>query len=104
MDRFDICDLRAYYGALLTKTQNEILRLRFDEDMSFGEIADELGISRQSVLDAINKGVKHLEKFETSLGVMARDKSIFPLLEEIELSGNIDAAQAAKKIRDILEG
>ena len=46
MDRFEISDLRSYYGALLTNKQDDMLRMRYDEDMSFGEIAEALGVSR----------------------------------------------------------
>lgn len=64
MDRFEISTLRSYYGALLTQRQNDMLVMHYDEDLSFGEIANIVGISRQAVLDGINKGEKHLCEYE----------------------------------------
>ena len=51
MDRFEISTLRSYYGALLTQRQNDLLVMHYDEDLSFGEIANIVGISRQAVLE-----------------------------------------------------
>ena len=61
MDRFKISTLRAYYGGLLTDKQNKMIELHYDEDMSYGEIAEMFEVSRNAVLDSITKGVKHLE-------------------------------------------
>ena len=68
MDRFEISDLRSYYGGLLTERQNDMLRMRYDEDLSFGEIAEIMGISRQAVLDGIVKGERHLAEIDSALG------------------------------------
>ena len=44
------------YEKLLTDTQVTILRMRYDEDLSLGEIGEILNISRQAVRNAIIKG------------------------------------------------
>lgn len=74
MDRFEISTLRSYYGALLTQRQNDLLVMHYDEDLSFGEIANIVGISRQAVLDGINKGEKHLCEYEQKLRLVEKDK------------------------------
>ena len=57
------------YSPLLTKTQREITDLYFNYDLSLGEIAEQKGVSRQSVSDCLNKCKKQLEKYEEALGV-----------------------------------
>ena len=56
------------YSPLLTQTQREITDLYFNYDLSLGEIAEQKGVSRQSVSDCLNKSRKQLEKYEEKLG------------------------------------
>ncbi len=84
MDRFEISLLRDFYGSLLTKKQDEMLRLRYDEDLSFGEIAEICEVSRQAVLDSLNKGERHLEEFENGLKCLDRQRRILAVLDSIE--------------------
>lgn len=96
--------LRDYYGSLLTDKQNEMLRLRYDEDLSFGEIAEILGVSRQAVLDSLNKGEAHLAEYEENLKCLDRQRRITALLDEVEgesISGS--AREKLAEIRKILE-
>ena len=56
------------YSPLLTATQQEITDLYFNYDLSLGEIAEQKGVSRQSVSDCLNKCRKQLEKYDEKLG------------------------------------
>lgn len=56
------------YCPLLTKTQQEITDLYFNYDLSLGEIAEQKGVSRQSVSDCLKKCRKQLEEYEEKLG------------------------------------
>ena len=56
------------YSPLLTPTQREITDLYFNYDLSFGEIAEQKGVSRQSVSDCLQKCRKQLESYEEKLG------------------------------------
>ena len=56
------------YSPLLTATQKEITDLYFNYDLSLGEIAEQKGVSRQSVSDCLNKSRKQLETYEKKLG------------------------------------
>lgn len=56
------------YSPLLTATQREITDLYFNYDLSLGEIAEQKGVSRQSVSDCLQKCRKQLEKYEQRLG------------------------------------
>lgn len=56
------------YSPLLTATQREITDLYFNYDLSLGEIAEQKGVSRQSVSDCLQKCRKQLEQYEEKLG------------------------------------
>ncbi len=56
------------YSPLLTATRQEIAELYFNYDLSLGEIAEQKGVSRQSVSDCLQKCRKQLEKYEEKLG------------------------------------
>ena len=43
------------YGGLLTDKQRELFDLHYNQDLSLGEIAENEGISRQGVHDAIGR-------------------------------------------------
>ncbi|MBP5243083.1 MAG: hypothetical protein J6Z36_05280 [Clostridia bacterium] len=55
------------YRGLLTPTQREIADLYFDCDLSLWEIAEQKGVSRQSVSDCLQKCRKKLEQAEEKL-------------------------------------
>ena len=47
--KVDLAFLSAFYGGLLTDKQRQVLSLHCEEDLSLGEIAEEVGISRQEI-------------------------------------------------------
>ena len=49
MSAVDLVLLYDYYGDLLTDRQKECFELRYNQDLSLGEIAEEMGVSRQAV-------------------------------------------------------
>lgn len=104
MDRFEISTLRAYYGGLLTDKQDEMIRLHYDEDMSYGEIADMFEVSRNAVLDSINKGVKHLENYESALRLVEKDIRLHALLDELADTADTAVLDKVEQIKKILEG
>ena len=55
------------YSPLLTATQREITDLYFNYDLSLGEIAEQKGVSRQSVSDCLQKCRKQLENYDEKL-------------------------------------
>ncbi len=55
------------YSPLLTETQREITDLYFNYDLSLGEIAEQKGVSRQSVSDCLHKSRKQLRGYEEKL-------------------------------------
>lgn len=63
------------YGGLLTGRQRDFLDLYYNEDLSYGEIADSENISRQAVHDTIQHAKKSLAKFEEYLGLGDKKQS-----------------------------
>lgn len=61
-----------FYGMLLTENQQKCLEMYYSHDMSFAEIADELGVTRQGAYDSIRRGRNQLEEYEEKLGLAAR--------------------------------
>lgn len=57
------------YGALLTDRQRDFVRLHYAEDLSFGEIAREHGVSRQAVHDAVKHAEASLMDYDAKLGL-----------------------------------
>ena len=69
------------YSPLLTPTQREIADLYFNYDLSLGEIAEQKGVSRQSVSDCLQKCRKQLERYEEKLSF---NKTVDALNAEID--------------------
>lgn len=60
------------YGGLLTDRQRLFVTQHYDEDLSFGEIARQQGISRQAIHDAVKHAERALEEYEDKLGLVRR--------------------------------
>lgn len=61
-----------FYGQLLTDKQRQAMELHYGEDLSLGEIAESLEISRQAVHDLVKRSTNILEDYEASLGLVAK--------------------------------
>ncbi len=61
-----------FYGGLLTEKQAAALDFYYNQDLSLGEIADEMGISRQGAMAFVKQGERHLLSFEEKLGLAGR--------------------------------
>ncbi len=76
MDKFAWVNLLYdFYGRLLTERQQKIMELYYEQDLSLGEIAAEINISRQAVYDAIKRAGATLENYEEKLGFAAQTLS-----------------------------
>ena len=74
MDGADLILLYDYYGDLLTDRQRECFELRYYQDLSLGEIGEELGISRQGVHDNLSRAEALLRNMEAKTGCAGRDQ------------------------------
>ena len=66
------CLLLDFYGEVLSENQREMMDLYYNEDFSLSEIADEIGITRQGVRDAVRRAEDSLDTLEDKLGLVAR--------------------------------
>lgn len=73
-----------FYGALLSERQREVMELYHEENLSLAEIADEFGISRQGVHDALHKAEKSLEMYEEKLGLVGKFSRTSDAVSDIE--------------------
>ena len=55
MDALEMSLLYDYYGGLLTGKQRQCFDLRYNQDLSLGEIAQVMGVSRQAVSDNLTQ-------------------------------------------------
>ena len=74
--KVDLAFLSAFYGGLLTDKQRRVLSLHCEEDLSLGEIAEEVGISRQAVHETLTRAAGRLSELEAALGVAERFRKI----------------------------
>jgi len=77
------------YGELLTDRQRQFMRLHFEEDLSFSEIARNFKISRQAVYDSVKHAMVALQHFENTLNLVqrARQEQLAPARTEPHLAG-----------------
>ena len=83
MDAVEMLLLFDYYGDMLTERQRMCLDLRYNQDLSLAEIAEELGVSRQGVHDNITRAEAHLAKMEAKTGCVRRNLQSRQVLQEI---------------------
>ena len=74
--KVDLAFLSAFDGGMLTQKQRRVLFLHCEEDLSLGEIAEEVGISRQDVHETLNRAADKLAELETKLKVAERFRKI----------------------------
>lgn len=56
------------YGPVLTDHQRNACRLYLDDDWSYAELAEHLGVTRSGAADLVKRGLGHIELMEQKLG------------------------------------
>lgn len=92
MDSAELILLFDYYGDLLTERQRECFELRYNQDLSLGEIGQELGISRQAAHDNLTRTEALLKNMEAKTGCVRRDMQCRKAIREIAEAAEILAA------------
>ena len=99
----EIGTLCAFYGGLLTERQLDALRLHYEEDLSLGEIAEELGVSRQNVHELITRSAQKLCRYEEALGAARRAEETARVLrqaQELILKADTASAEAHNELEE----
>ena len=73
MDALEMTLLFDYYGGMLTEKQKTCFDMRYNQDLSLGEIGEMLGLSRQAVCDNLTRTEALLRKMEENIGCVSRD-------------------------------
>ncbi len=90
------------YGKLLSEERQTIMTNYFQYNMTLAEIADERKISRQAVLDSINKSCEKLKKIETSLQILKQKQNLAKSLQELEVLAK-NHPEIIEKVEKILK-
>ena len=86
MDALEMTLLFDYYGDLLTARQRMCFDLRYNQDLSLGEIAEELQVSRQGVYDNLNRAEALLKNMEEKTGCVRRDMAYRKAMQTVKES------------------
>ena len=103
---YEMTLLYDFFGELLTEKQREYFELYYNDDLSLAEIAENDGISRQAVRDAVIRAEKFLLDAEEKSGVLRRflaHRADADRLEELAAQMDEDKASAwfSAELREI---
>ena len=97
MNRLELNDLFDLYGSLLTKKEQEIFKLYYEEDLSLSEISENLHISRSAISKTLKTGENKLISFEEKIKKLTLKKELQNILKEKDLE------VLKKRITEIIE-
>jgi len=83
MDAYELALLFDTYGGMLTDKQRDCFDMRYNQDLSLGEIGEILGVSRQAVCDNLSRTEALLRRMEENIGCVKRDMLIRKAAQEI---------------------
>ena len=83
MDALERTLLFDYYGGMLTDKQRDCFDMRYNQDLSLGEIAEAMGVSRQAVNDNLTRTETLLRRMEENIGSVKRDMVIRRAVQEL---------------------
>lgn len=103
MDRiYEQTMLFDFYGELLTEHQRRVYEDAVYHDLSLGEIAEELGISRQGVHDLLRRCDRILQGYESRLHLVERFAKAKETIRRIEkLTGEDEGPGTEERLRAI---
>ncbi len=103
MEAFEIALLFDTYGGMLTEKQREYLDMRYNQDLSLGEIAQIQGVSRQAVFDNLSRTESLLHRMEENIGCVRRDRAASAAVSKIADALAVLEGMDAPKVLDAVE-
>lgn len=100
---YELSRLYDLYGALLSDHNRVIYEDYVLNNLSLGEISQEMEISRQGVRDVVVRSSKKLREYEERLGLFAKIESVEKGLDELEnmiAIGPFDQTRATEIIHE----
>ena len=93
MDALEMALLFDYYSGMLTEKQRDCFDMRYNQDLSLGEIAESMGVSRQAVNDSLTRTEALLRRMEENIGSVKRYNDVRKALRDIlEAAAVLDAS------------
>ena len=100
MDAFELTLLLDYYGGLLTDKQRDCFDMRYNQDLSLGEIAESMGVSRQAVNDNLSRTEAALRRMEENIGCVKRDMLARKAISEIREAATVLDASSDPAVKE----
>ena len=95
------------YGSLLSERQRQLIEMRVDDDLTYTEIAQNLGISRQGAHDAVTKAVRYMEDYERRLGAVGYRLSVQDnartAMKALSAGDTVTAVHLLMKLADVIK-
>ena len=89
-------DLYDLYNQLLTNKQCNYFEDYYFHNLSFSEMAENYGVSRNAVFKQVHSVVHKLEEYEKKLELLSKRKQLF------EISSHISDLELKNKIQNII--
>ena len=103
MDALEMALLFDYYGGMLTDKQRDCYDMRYNQDLSLGEISQMLGVSRQAVNDNLTRTEALLRRMEENIGCVKRDIATRRAVSEIRDAAAVLDASSDPAVSDALQ-
>lgn len=103
MESVELLLLFDYYGDLLTERQKLCFDMHYNQDLSLGEIAQELSISRQAVYDNLSRTEALLKNMEAKTGCVSRDRALRQAMRDIAVTAQALIAHPDSRVSKVAE-
>ena len=103
MESLEMILLFDYYGDLLTERQKLCFDMHYNQDLSLGEIAEELCISRQAVYDTLSRTEALLKNMEEKTGCVSRDRQLRKAMQSIASAAETLISHPDSRVSQVAE-
>lgn len=99
MEAYEMTLLFDYYGTMLTDKQRDYFDMRYNQDLSLGEISQIMGVSRQAAFDNLSRTEALLRRMEENIGCIRRDIQVRKAAQLIlEAAAQLEPSEPAARI------